>query len=120
MYAYPDLMVLRVGPDDDDLVDIVTNPILIAEVLSESTEARDRGFKLTQYRTIESLQEYVLISQLEPHVEVYRRRTDSDWLYNYYQGTDASCRLDSLDCEIPLATIYRDVRFGDASSEPPA
>ena len=44
-------------------------------------------------------------------MEVYRRRTDSDWLYTDYRGTDASCRLDSLDCEVPLASIYQGVRF---------
>ena len=72
--TYPDLSVvcgqLETAPDD---VDAITNPILLVEVLSDSTEAYDRGAKWAHYRRIASLRDYVLASQAEPLIEVYRR-----------------------------------------------
>jgi Uma2 family endonuclease len=72
--TYPDLSVvcgqLQTAPDDDNAI---TNPVLLVEVLSDSTEAYDRGAKWAHYRRIASLREYVLVSQAEPLIEVYRR-----------------------------------------------
>jgi Uma2 family endonuclease len=87
------------------------NPALIVEVLSPSTEAYDRGFKSAQYRTVESLQEYALVSQAEPRAEVFRRQPGGHWLLSEAVGLEAVCHFDSLDCAIPLSEIYAKVTF---------
>jgi Uma2 family endonuclease len=84
---------------------------LIVEVLSPSTEAYDRGFKSAQYRTVESLEEYALVSQAEPRVEVFRRQPGGYWLLSEAVGLEAVCHFESLDCAIPLAEIYARVTF---------
>ena len=80
-------------------------------MLSPSTEAYDRGFKSAQYRTLESLEEYVLVSQAEPRVEVFRRQPGGHWLLSEAIGLEAVCRFESLDCAVPLADIYDKVTF---------
>ena len=124
LYTYPDVTVVCGEPKfADDQKDTLLNPVFIAEVLSPSTEAYDRGFKSAQYRKLESLQEYALISQAEPRVEVFRRRPGGDWLLSEAAGLDAACRFDSLDCRIALADIYGKVSFEAAdliSPRPPA
>jgi len=112
LYTYPDVIVICGEPKfADDRRDTLLNPTLIAEVLSPSTEAYDRGFKSAQYRTVESLQEYVLVLQAEPRVEVFRRQPDRNWLLSESIGLQAVCRLDSLDCRLALADIYDKVTF---------
>ena len=75
LYTYPDIMVICDEPKFVDArTDTVVNPRLVIEVLSPSTEGYDRGFKAAQYRTIEALQEYALVSQNEPRAELYRRQ----------------------------------------------
>jgi Uma2 family endonuclease len=115
-YAYPDIIVVC-GPEQlaDDQKDVLLNPAVLVEVLSPSTEAHDRGLKFARYQTLESLQEYVLVSQTEPRVETYRRQPDHKWLYSETRGLDAICRFDSLTCEIPLSEIYDRVHFDPQS-----
>ena len=73
-YVYPDLVVACGEPQfTDSFLDTLTNPILIIEVLSKSTEGYDRGFKSEQYRTIDSLREYALVSTTKEHIELYTR-----------------------------------------------
>jgi len=116
--TYPDVMVVCGSPRfADNQKDTLLNPLLIAEILSPSTEAHDRGLKFAQYQQLASLEEYVLISQTEPRVESFRRQPDGKWLYSDVRGVTAVCRFDSLDCEIPLSEIYDQVPF---DSEPPA
>ncbi len=112
LYTYPDVVVVCGDPKYiDGRNDTVANPILIAEILSTSTEAYDRGFKSTQYRKLESLQEYLLVSQSEPHVEVFRRQSSGDWLLSEADGLDAACRLESVASRIQLKDIYSQVIF---------
>src|SRR5258706_15181542 len=112
LYTYPYIQVVCGEPlFADDQKDMVTNPTLIVEVLSKSTEAHDRGFKFSQYRKIESLQEYVLVSQLEPRVERYLRQPGDQWLLTESAGLDGSLRSESLACSIPLADVYDKVEF---------
>ncbi len=110
LYTYPDLTVVC-GPPQfaDDEKDILLNPSVIVEVLSKSTEAHDRGFKFAQYRRLQSLQEYVLVSQTEMRVENYLRRPAGKWELTDFAGPDAVCRLESLGCEIAVGDIYRNV-----------
>ena len=113
LYCYPDILIVCGEPRfADDQKDTLLNPTLIAEVLSSSTEAHDRGLKFAQYRTIESLPEYVLVSQYEPRVEKFRRQSAGDWLMTECVGLNGACRFESVNCEIPLSEIYYNVAFG--------
>jgi Uma2 family endonuclease len=87
------------------------NPTLITEVLSPSTEAYDRGFKFAQYRMLESLQEYVLVSQSQPQVEIFRRQPNGEWLLSVTAGLEATCRFDNAGCAVALAEIYDKITF---------
>ena len=112
LYTYPDVVVICGDPRfADDQRDTLLNPTLIVEVLSSSTEAYDRGFKSAQYRTIESLEEYVLVSQAEPRVEVFRRQPGGHWLLSEAVGLEAVARFESLDCSLKLGDIYDKVTF---------
>jgi Uma2 family endonuclease len=84
---------------------------LIVEVLSPSTEAYDRGFKFAQYRALESLQEYALVSQSEPRVEIFRRQPSGDWLLSESAGIEAVCRFDSVGCAVVMKDVYDKVTF---------
>ena len=85
----------------------LTNPILILEVLSDSTANFDRGAKFTHYREIESLREYVLVSQSEAAVDTYYRTDDGTWEINTITGLQAQVILKSIDCTVQMADIYR-------------
>jgi len=112
LYTYPDIVVVCGTPAfADDQADTLLNPALLIEVLSASTEAQDRGFKFAQYRQLESLREYAVVSQTEPRVEIFRRQASGDWLLSESTGPDATCRFDSVDCRIALADIYQQVSF---------
>jgi Uma2 family endonuclease len=99
----------------DEYQDTILNPTLIIEVLSPSTEAYDRGKKFAAYRSIESLREYALVSQIEPIIEVFFKDSGGTWSLSVSSGLDATCKFRSLDIEIPLAEIYRGVKL-----EPPS
>jgi Uma2 family endonuclease len=108
MAAYPDLSVVcgRLETDPDDAL-AITNPVVIVEVLSDSTEARDRGVKAAHYRHLESLREYVLVSQRERRIEVHRRNEAGRWELFEYEGGQR-VELVSLGCVVPLDEVYRD------------
>ena len=89
----------------------LTNPIAIIEILSDSTEAFDRGKKFAYYRAISTLQEYILISQYEYHVEQYTRMDDG-WKYRFYVNTDQVLKIESVNCKLPLSEIYFNTEFG--------
>jgi Uma2 family endonuclease len=112
LYTYPDVMVTPRPPElKSNRNDTVMNPILIAEMLSNSTEAYDRGDKFTHYRTVESFQEYVLVEQYRPHVEHYVKQGDNEWLFKDYSGLKSSFTLSSVGVEIALADLYEAVEF---------
>jgi Uma2 family endonuclease len=117
LYTYPDIVVVCDPPQyGDGRHDTVLNPALIVEVLSPSTEAYDRGFKFAQYRALESLQEYALVSQSEPRVEVFRRQPSGDWLLSEATGMEATLRFNSVNCSIAVKDIYDKVTFdGEAA-----
>ena len=116
LFTYPDVMVVcGQAQFDDSHLDTLLNPTLIVEVLSDSTEAYDRGRKFEHYRKLESLAEYVLITQHRPHVESYRRQPDQRWVFAESDGLDSSLPLDAIDCELALAEIYDKVEFPGAA-----
>jgi Uma2 family endonuclease len=117
LYTYPDLVVVCGEAQFEDAnVDILVNPTLIVEVLSPSTERYYRGVKFGYYRQIPSLQEYVLVTQDKVLVEQFVREGDH-WVFNATTNLDAILRLPAIDCDVPIAEVYRKVAF---SAEDPA
>ena len=113
LYTYPDVMVARRPIErKPDRTDTVMNPILIAEVLSKSTAAYDRTEKFAAYRTIASLQNYLLIDQYQPHVELYARTGDQQWLFSEYGQLSDRVLLDAVSVELSLADLYEAIEFG--------
>ncbi len=115
LYTYPDVAVACDGPRfEDDEVDTLLNPTLIVEVLSPSTERYDRGKKFAHYERIETLREYVLVSQDAVLVERFARQ-DGGWLRTLYRRRDDLLPLASVGIEVPLRAIYArvDVPEGD-------
>ena len=106
--TYPDLSVVC-GELEGDNVDpeAITNPRLLVEVLSDSTESYDRGRKFDFYRQIGSLEEYVLVSQQEPIVERFKRQAGGDWLLTVYKGLEVAVDFTSIQTELQLRDIYR-------------
>lgn len=106
LYTYPDVVALCGEPKfADDQFDVLLNPSLIIEVLSPSTEAYDRGAKFDHYRSIESLQIYLLIAQDQVSVEQFQRQ-ENGWLLTVAKGFDARIGLDIIDCELTLVDVY--------------
>jgi Uma2 family endonuclease len=113
IYYYPDLFVTCDQRDRLNKQD-KSYPCLIIEVLSESTEAKDRGVKFANYQTLETLQEYVLVNQEEKRVEVFRRTDLQYWLLQTLTGDDI-IELQSINLSIPVTAIYEDVELSSDS-----
>lgn len=112
-YVYPDVSIVCDEPQVADVqFDILLNPVFIVEVLSESTEALDRGKKFERYRRLDSLQEYLLVSQDEPHIDRYVRQPNGDWLLTPFSDLDGVVDLLSIGCHLSLVEVYRKVSFG--------
>jgi Uma2 family endonuclease len=110
LYTYPDVSVACGEPKFlDDVVDTLLNPILIVEVLSESTEAYDRGDKSKQYRRLESLAHYVLVDSERAHIEVYTRQPNQQWMLSEAEGRDAAIDLPAINCRLTFSEVYSKV-----------
>jgi Uma2 family endonuclease len=109
-YTYPNVVV-TCGKEifEDTYVDTLLNPVVICEILSDSTEAYDRGKKFQHYQFIESLAEYILITQDAVRVEQYVRQNDKTWVYDGYQNIDDIVKLESVGCELALKELYVNV-----------
>jgi Uma2 family endonuclease len=115
-FYYPDASVICGTPRfADDEKDVLLNPLIVFEVLSESTAAFDRGRKFHSYQSLESLHEYVLVSQDRYLVEHFRRDGEH-WLYTPAKGRDANISLPAANCELPLAEIYYQVDIDAAEA----
>lgn len=111
--AYPDVSVLCGEPlFHDARRDVLTNPVLIAEVLSPSTEAYDRGGKFALYRRLPSLRHYLLVAQDQVAVDVFTRQPDGRWLLDAYADPEAEILLEALDCRLSVRELYDRVVFG--------
>ncbi|HEY0099857.1 MAG TPA: Uma2 family endonuclease [Pyrinomonadaceae bacterium] len=107
IYTYADLTVACGEPKFEDAqVDTLLNPVLIVEVLSKSTASYDRRQKFAFYRTIESLSDYILVSQESFHVEQYTKQTDNRWLLSDFRSMEDALQLDSVQCSLALREIY--------------
>jgi Uma2 family endonuclease len=112
-YRYPDLTALCGKPIIENLngLDLLVNPSLIVEVLSDSTEAFDRGDKFTYYKSIKSFTEYILIAQHRPHVSQFVRHGDEFWMNLEFNDLSETIELKSVPCRLALSAIYRGVDF---------
>ena len=110
LFTYPDLVVVCGSPELAPFRtgETITNPSLIVEILSPSTEAYDRAQKFENYRTIESLREYVLLSQSARKVEHYSRQPSGQWLLTDL-GENGTLQIPGLNISVPVASIYEDV-----------
>jgi Uma2 family endonuclease len=122
-YAYPDVFVVcgNIEYHQPEKRTTVVNPRVIIEVLSTSTETADRGIKFTDYRSIQAVQEYFLVSQLRTEVESFYRQPDGIWAFGpRYTKPDQSVKFRSLEIEIPVSEIYAGVQFhsGQVPSDP--
>lgn len=107
IYFYPDLSITCAKPTFRDAdFDTLTNPAVIVEILSPSTENYDRGVKFEHYRAIESLRHYVVVHPDQPFVEHWSLGPDHRWVLDELRGGEARLSLTAVDTEIPLAEIY--------------
>jgi Uma2 family endonuclease len=106
-FFYPDVSIVC-GPVEfaDDGRDVILNPSLVVEVSSDSTAAFDRGKKFLSYQQINSLQEYLLVSQDEILVEGYARQGNNTWLYTKVAGLESTLTLPSIECQLALKDVY--------------
>jgi Uma2 family endonuclease len=113
LYSYPDIVVICGEPQYlDKHRDVVTNPRVIIEVLSEKTNNFDRNEKFMRYRMWnETLTDYVLVSQFQPFVEHFERRKSGEWVYHSYQGLDQKIPIKSIKCTLAMADVYDRVVF---------
>ncbi len=112
IYTYPDVMVIEGELQfQEGRRDTLTHPIIIAEVLSTSTESFDRGKKFAAYRTIPTFKEYILIDQYTMQVEQFTKTESGQWLLSEHQGENSKLSLKFIDFEITLADLYDKVNF---------
>ena len=112
MYTYPDISVVCGKPLlADENQDALLNPVVIVEVLSPSTEKYDRGVKLQHYRTIATLQDYILVDQGQIWIEQYTRQENKLWTLRDYVSLEEELIISSIGLAIPLQRIYDHVDF---------
>lgn len=118
LYTYPDVLVVCGKPEflPDAHLDTLTNPILIVEVLSSSTEDYDKGAKFDNYRSLESLREYLLISQDAKKAVRYTKQTNGSWILMDFIGDKTHIELASIECSLTMENIFDKVDFEDESA----
>jgi len=118
-YFYPDATVACGEPQFQRLdgVQSLTNPTLIVEVLSESTEKRDREHKFFCCQTLPSLKTYILLAQDEPLVQVFEKRPNGKWEYSHYEGLGAIVPLPAIKCQLSLTDVYARIEFKTDSAD---
>lgn len=112
LYTYPDVVVVcGTAQFEDEHLDTLLNPVLIVEVLSKSTARYDRSGKFSDYRSISSFAEYLLVAQDECRVEHYARQPDGRWLLTEHRALADVIQLNSIQCSLPLKEIYDKVEL---------
>ena len=110
--TYPDVMLIEGEPIYYETgKTTITNPRLIVEVLSKSTQNYDQGDKFLYYRSLPELQEYILISQSRPYIMQYNKTEENKWLLTEYEGENASLSLTSVNFYLSFQEIYEGVTF---------
>ena len=115
-FVYPDILVYCGKPAlTDEHDDTITNPKVIVEVLSPSTGDYDYGKKFIFYRSLASFEEYLLVSQDLPRVEVARKTPEGRWVLSTYEGLNAAVNVESLGISMPMAQLYEGVEFSSST-----
>ena len=118
-YVYPDVVVVCSEPQfEDEGLDTLTNPLVVVEVLSDSTADFCRGTKFRYYRRIESLREYIVVDQAEALVERYSRGSGEVWQLEESNGLSAVMTVESLGCRLALSDVYSKVSFPPPKNVP--
>jgi Uma2 family endonuclease len=121
LFTYPDLSLICAEPQFlATNPETLLNPSLIVEVLSPSTEAYDRGRKFEHYRTIQSLQEYLLVSSERISVDLFTRQPDGSWRLSSATALPDTLHLQTLDADLPIALIYQGIDFSTPPAPPQA
>jgi Uma2 family endonuclease len=108
--VYPDALVIAEKPEYyKNRKDLITNPLLVVEVLSKSTRGYDKGEKFMHYRTLPSFKEYVLIEQDEFKVEIWHRAEENTWKITTVTDEEGSIYLNSIGISISLSDIYENI-----------
>jgi len=112
LFTYPDVSVVCGGPRFlDEKKDTLLNPLVVIEVLSDSTEAYDRGKKFENYGQIQTCREYLLVSQKEPRIEQFIRQANTDWTLKAAAGMNAELKLPSLGVVLRLGEVFSKIQF---------
>ena len=112
IHTYPDIMVVKNPLEyEEGRTDTLVNPVMIAEVLSKSTKGYDRDEKFAAYRTITTLQEYILIDQYTMHIEQYCKTNNNQWIFSEFTDGNVNLNLASISCQMILSDIYDKVDF---------
>ena len=112
LYTYPDIMVVAIAlVYSENRRDTITNPLIIAEILSNSTEGYDRGKKFEYYRSMSNFQEYILIDQYRNYVEQFSKTEEGKWLLSEFSNLEDTLYLSSVESGISLQDIYEEVEF---------
>ncbi|MBF2058454.1 MAG: Uma2 family endonuclease [Cyanobacterium sp. T60_A2020_053] len=118
IYTYPDVMIVADKPVyQEKSKSAILNPVIIIEVLSLSTQDYDRGQKFKYYRSVESLQEYILIDQYQYGIEQFAKNEQQKWVLTEYKKLEENLLLESMGWEIPLTDIYQRVEFSSKSED---
>ena len=111
-YVYPDIMVIQGEPVyQGSNKTLVTNPLVIVEVLSNSTKDYDRGGKFLAYRSIPEFQEYILVDQYSYHIEQFAKNSNGKWVLTEYDSEESLLILESVEFQMPLREIYERINF---------
>lgn len=112
IYTYPDVMVVEGEPEYvNDRTDMITNPKIIVEVLSKSTQGYDRSDKFEAYRTMPSFEEYLLFDTTKIYIEQYSKTANKRWSFREYDTEDEAITLTSVELEIAIVDIYNKVKL---------
>lgn len=119
LFSYPDVVVICGEPVyHDEREDVVLNPTAIIEVLSPSTEAFDRGEKFNRLINWNpTLQNYVLVAQNQPSIDVFHRQADDTWKFEHIEGLEKTATIASIHCTLPLADVYDRIEFPANATE---
>jgi Uma2 family endonuclease len=116
LYTYPDVMVVcgrpKFAPKRNDTI---TNPVVIVEVLSKSTQQYDRGKKFEMYQAIETLQAYILIAQNQVYLEVHSKQATGGWREEILTSPNATLTIAAIGCAVPISEIYERVDWDDGT-----
>jgi Uma2 family endonuclease len=113
-YSYPDIVVsCEEERFEDAQEDVLLTPWVIMEILSDSTEAYDRGVKFAHYQWIPSFKEYLLISQNFCRIEKYYRQSDNSWIYTEFHDRNSTIPIQMLHCELSMQDIYGKIKFNE-------